>query len=399
METARADPRARRRRRASSPRAPGSAPARSAARSAASAGSRSRPAPPVLPVAVHGTEHVRRGWRIRPRKVKLRAGKPMTFPRTEQPLAGARRDGHRPDLAQHRAAVGVARRPAAAAQGGGDRRRQLGHRGRRAARPRRARGPARHPHRRAGRARSLASARTSEYLPGVQLPDGLDGQARRRDRARRAATWSASPSPRRRCPHAVGALADRIGSRAVGAAALQGPRRSRWARCRPSTSPSASAPARSPASAARPTRGRRPPAWPRSCSAAPTPTCARSSARSSTAPAWSASAPTTSPASRWPAPPRTPPRSPPPPPSRTASTPPGSPPPRSGASASSTRSPRGGRLETFTGLAGVGDLTATVLAPEQPQPARRRAARRRASRPSRSRAGSARPRRASTRCR
>ncbi len=39
----------------------------------------------VLPVAVHGTERVRRGWRIRPRKVKLRAGRAMTFPRTGQP--------------------------------------------------------------------------------------------------------------------------------------------------------------------------------------------------------------------------------------------------------------------------------------------------------------------------
>jgi glycerol-3-phosphate dehydrogenase (NAD(P)+) len=39
----------------------------------------------ALPVAVHGTEHVRRGWRIRPRKVKLRAGPAVTFPRTERP--------------------------------------------------------------------------------------------------------------------------------------------------------------------------------------------------------------------------------------------------------------------------------------------------------------------------
>ncbi len=39
----------------------------------------------MLPVAVHGTEHVRRGFRIRPRKVKLRAGRPMTFPQTERP--------------------------------------------------------------------------------------------------------------------------------------------------------------------------------------------------------------------------------------------------------------------------------------------------------------------------
>ncbi|MDQ3729447.1 MAG: 1-acyl-sn-glycerol-3-phosphate acyltransferase, partial [Actinomycetota bacterium] len=40
---------------------------------------------PVMPVAVIGTEHVRTGWRIRPRKVRLRAGSSMTFPQTERP--------------------------------------------------------------------------------------------------------------------------------------------------------------------------------------------------------------------------------------------------------------------------------------------------------------------------
>jgi len=40
---------------------------------------------PVLPTAVLGTEHVRRGWRIRPRKVKVRLGRAMTFPRAEEP--------------------------------------------------------------------------------------------------------------------------------------------------------------------------------------------------------------------------------------------------------------------------------------------------------------------------
>jgi glycerol-3-phosphate dehydrogenase (NAD(P)+) len=39
----------------------------------------------VLPVAVHGTEYVRDGWRIRPRKVKVRAGRALTFPRTQNP--------------------------------------------------------------------------------------------------------------------------------------------------------------------------------------------------------------------------------------------------------------------------------------------------------------------------
>src|SRR4051794_27784747 len=40
---------------------------------------------PVVPVAVHGTEKARRGWRIRPVKVKVRMGRPLTFPRVEQP--------------------------------------------------------------------------------------------------------------------------------------------------------------------------------------------------------------------------------------------------------------------------------------------------------------------------
>jgi 1-acyl-sn-glycerol-3-phosphate acyltransferase len=46
---------------------------------------------PVVPVAVHGTEAVRNGWRIRPHKVRICAGAPLTFPRVESPspaLAG-----------------------------------------------------------------------------------------------------------------------------------------------------------------------------------------------------------------------------------------------------------------------------------------------------------------------
>jgi 1-acyl-sn-glycerol-3-phosphate acyltransferase len=37
---------------------------------------------PVAPVAVIGTEQVRRGWRIRPRKVRVRVGRPLLFPRS-----------------------------------------------------------------------------------------------------------------------------------------------------------------------------------------------------------------------------------------------------------------------------------------------------------------------------
>jgi glycerol-3-phosphate dehydrogenase (NAD(P)+) len=40
---------------------------------------------PVAPIAVVGTEHVRKGWRVRPRRVKLRAGRPLTFPTVAEP--------------------------------------------------------------------------------------------------------------------------------------------------------------------------------------------------------------------------------------------------------------------------------------------------------------------------
>ena len=76
-------------------------------------------------------------------------------------LAGSGGDDDRPDLAQHRAAVGVARGPASASQGGGDRRGQLGNGGRRPARSRRPRGRARHSHRGQGAGDPAASTRTS----------------------------------------------------------------------------------------------------------------------------------------------------------------------------------------------------------------------------------------------
>jgi 1-acyl-sn-glycerol-3-phosphate acyltransferase len=40
---------------------------------------------PVVPMAIIGTEAVRRGWRIRPHKVRLRAGRPLTFPHVSEP--------------------------------------------------------------------------------------------------------------------------------------------------------------------------------------------------------------------------------------------------------------------------------------------------------------------------
>jgi glycerol-3-phosphate dehydrogenase (NAD(P)+) len=40
---------------------------------------------PVVPVALIGTEAVRQGWRIRPHKVRIRAGRPLRFPQVDEP--------------------------------------------------------------------------------------------------------------------------------------------------------------------------------------------------------------------------------------------------------------------------------------------------------------------------
>ena len=113
---------------------------------------------PVVPVAVIGTEAIRKGWRIRPHKVRIRVGAPAHVPAGAGAVARARRRGHRPHLAVRDAAVGVARRPAAAAPRRRHRRRLVGHGGRDHARPRRARGRPRLPHRRPGRASSSSRA-------------------------------------------------------------------------------------------------------------------------------------------------------------------------------------------------------------------------------------------------
>lgn len=42
----------------------------------------------VVPISVIGTEDVRRGWRIRPRKVTIRCGRPLRFPDMASPSPG-----------------------------------------------------------------------------------------------------------------------------------------------------------------------------------------------------------------------------------------------------------------------------------------------------------------------
>ncbi len=43
---------------------------------------------PVVPVAVIGTEDIRRGWRVRPRRVRIRCGRPLTFSGVSEPSPG-----------------------------------------------------------------------------------------------------------------------------------------------------------------------------------------------------------------------------------------------------------------------------------------------------------------------
>ena len=60
-------------------RGPLSAPRRGVGRLALQTGAQ------VVPIAVIGTERVRRGWRIRPYKVRVRCGRPLRYPIAERP--------------------------------------------------------------------------------------------------------------------------------------------------------------------------------------------------------------------------------------------------------------------------------------------------------------------------
>src|SRR5581483_7402914 len=165
----------------------------------------------VLPVAVHGTEHVRRGWRIRPRKVKVRFGTPLTFPVAERPspgLAAIVTDriwpvielqwewlGGLPPL-RKAAVIGAGSWGTAVAvllaRGGLDV--QLG---------------TRTPE----RAEEMNETRSNEqYLPGIQLPDSLTVK-RAADIELAGIDLVCLAVPSAALPQAVGAIGDRVGQR------------------------------------------------------------------------------------------------------------------------------------------------------------------------------------------
>ncbi len=167
----------------------------------------------VLPVAVHGTEHVRRGFRIRPRKVRLRAGTLMTFPQTERPspqLAATVTDRIWPNIElqwewlgglpplRKAAVIGAGSWGTAVAvllaRGGVEV--QLGTRSE-------------------DKAKQIAKKRVNEqYLPGVKLPEEIT-ICRTPDIELGACDLVCLAVPSAGLPATVGALADRIPSRSA----------------------------------------------------------------------------------------------------------------------------------------------------------------------------------------
>ena len=168
---------------------------------------------PVIPTAVLGTEHVRRGWRIRPRKVKVRLGRAMTFPRAEEPSKALAETvtariwpnvqlqwedlGGLPPM-RRAAVIGAGSWGTAVAvllaRGGLEV--QLGARNAERA------------------AETIEAGENRRYLPGVPLPDSIDVRpASKIELAGLDLVCLAIPS--KSLPQAVGAIADRVGGRSA----------------------------------------------------------------------------------------------------------------------------------------------------------------------------------------
>jgi 1-acyl-sn-glycerol-3-phosphate acyltransferase len=168
---------------------------------------------PVIPAAVLGTEHVRRGWRIRPRKVKVRLGRAMTFPRAEEPSKALAETvtgriwpnvllqwedlGGLPPM-RRAAVIGAGSWGTAVAvllaRGGLEV--QLGARNQERA------------------AEMIEAGENRRYLPGVPLPETIDVRpASEIELAGLDLICLAIPS--KSLPQAVGAIADRVGDRSA----------------------------------------------------------------------------------------------------------------------------------------------------------------------------------------
>lgn len=167
---------------------------------------------PVLPVAVTGSENVRRGWAIRPRKVDIRVGRPMSFPQSENPspaLAASVTDRIWPNVELQWEDIGglpPMRRAAVIGAGSwgtavavllarGGLEVQLGTRT-------------------AEQAEEMALAReNAKYLPGVRLPDAIEVRPSSQIELG-GVDLLCIAVPSASYPQAVGSVADRVGHRA-----------------------------------------------------------------------------------------------------------------------------------------------------------------------------------------
>jgi 1-acyl-sn-glycerol-3-phosphate acyltransferase len=168
---------------------------------------------PVIPTAVLGTEDVRRGWRIRPRKIKVRLGRAMTFPQAKEPSKALAETvtariwpnvllqwedlGGLPPM-RRAAVIGAGSWGTAVAvllaRGGLEV--QLGARSAERA------------------AEMVAAGENRRYLPGVSLPETIDVRpASEIELAGLDLICLAIPS--KSLPQAVGAIADRVGDRSA----------------------------------------------------------------------------------------------------------------------------------------------------------------------------------------
>jgi len=166
----------------------------------------------VLPVAVSGSENVRRGFKIRPRKVNIRMGRPMSFPQSENPspaLAASVTSRIWPNVELQWEDIGglpPMRRAAVIGAGSwgtavavllarGGLEVQLGTRTEE-------------------QAAKMSLARENErYLPGVRLPDAIEIRSSSQIELG-GVDLLCLAVPSASYPQAVGAVADRVGRRA-----------------------------------------------------------------------------------------------------------------------------------------------------------------------------------------
>lgn len=167
---------------------------------------------PVVPVAISGSENVRNGFAIRPRKVKIRVGRPMSFPHAENPspaLAASVTSRIWPNIELQWEDIGglpPMRRAAVIGAGSwgtavavllarGGLEVQLGTRTEE-------------------QAEAISLARENErYLPGVRLPDAIEIRTSSQIELG-GVDLLCLAVPSAAYPQAVGAVADRIGRRA-----------------------------------------------------------------------------------------------------------------------------------------------------------------------------------------